>query len=384
MTQPDQLHLLEDFEALPNDQQEDEDDLPNSVSFKDAVVMNADWTIETIDIQINKGNIDLQPGFQRRAAWDETRKSRLIESIIVGMPVPNIVLAENKEHRGRFIVIDGKQRLLSINEFVKGAYALRGLDMRADLNEKNYEELPPGDKEYLDNSTIRATVIKNWSDPNFLYATFYRLNSGSLPLSPQELRKALIGGKLLESIESYLINSSQFHNIFGNKLDKRMRDSELALRFIAYDRVLESYRGDFKQFLDDTTKYYEQEWSVRMQEVKNKFDRLDIALQTASAVFGTDCFKKWLGTKYERVINRAIFDCVARFFAEPEIASASIAKSQDVVEQFQQLCLNSAFKDAVEKTPKTVGATTSRVAMWGQTLATTIGRQYDATTMRIV
>ena len=382
--QADLEKFPEELETLPNDQQEDEDDLPRSVSFKDAVVMNADWTIETIDLQINKGNIDLQPGFQRRAAWDDTRKSRLIESIIVGMPVPNIVLAENKEHRGRFIVIDGKQRLLSINEFIKGSYALRGLDMRNDLNERTYEELPAGDKEYLDNSTIRATVIKNWSDPNFLYATFYRLNSGSLPLSPQELRKALIGGKLLESIETYLIDSDPFHEIFGDRLDKRMRDSELVLRFMAYDRALAKYRGDFKQFLDDTTKYYELDWDARAQEVKDKFGRLDEALRTASTVFDKDCFKKWLGTKYERVINRAIFDCVARFFAEPDIAKASKEKSKDVVENFQKLCLDAGFKDAVEKTPKTVGATTSRIAMWGKTLAATIGRQYDEATLRIV
>ncbi len=384
MNHPDQEQMFEKIETLPNDQQEDEDDLPKSVSFKDAVVMNADWTIETIDVQINKGNIDLQPGFQRRAAWDETRKSRLIESIIVGMPVPNIVLAENKDHRGRFIVIDGKQRLLSINEFLKGAYTLRGLDMRGDLNNKTYNDLPSEDKEYLDNSTIRATVIKNWSDPNFLYATFYRLNSGSLPLSPQELRKALIGGNLLESIENYLLDSTPFHDIFGDKLDKRMRDSELVLRFIAYDREINSYRGDFKDFLDITTKFYEHDWSTRAAEAKEKFDRLDIALQTANEIFGSDCFKKWLGTKYERVINRAIFDCVARFFAEPDIASASIAKSQEVVEQFQQLCLDSEFKDAVEKTPKTVAATNSRIALWGMRLARTINRKYDEETMRIV
>lgn len=300
------------------------------------------------------------------------------------MPVPNIVLAENKDHRGRFIVIDGKQRLLSINEFLKGAYTLRGLDMRGDLNNKTYNDLPSEDKEYLDNSTIRATVIKNWSDPNFLYATFYRLNSGSLPLSPQELRKALIGGNLLESIENYLLDSTPFHDIFGDKLDKRMRDSELVLRFIAYDREINSYRGDFKDFLDITTKFYEHDWSTRAAEAKEKFDRLDIALQTANEIFGSDCFKKWLGTKYERVINRAIFDCVARFFAEPDIASASIAKSQEVVEQFQQLCLDSEFKDAVEKTPKTVAATNSRIALWGMRLARTINRKYDEETMRIV
>ena len=175
-----------EFELIPDDQQEDEDDIQAKISFKDAVVLNADWTIETINLQIKKGNIDLQPGFQRRVAWDDKRKSRLLESIIVGMPVPNIVLAENKEHRGRFIVIDGKQRLVAISEFVNGMYKLKGLDIRDDLNDKIFSELPSEDREYLENATIRSTLIRNWNDENFLYAIFFRLNSGSLPLSPQE------------------------------------------------------------------------------------------------------------------------------------------------------------------------------------------------------
>ena len=165
-----------EYAVIPSDQQEDEGDLKKVITFKDAVVMNADWTIETIDTQINKGNINLQPGFQRRAAWDDIRKSRLVESIIVGMPVPNIVLAENKDHRGRFIVIDGKQRLVAVNDFLKGAYKLRGLDIREDLNDRTYATLPIEDKEYLENSTLRSTVIKNWSDEDFLYAIFFRLN----------------------------------------------------------------------------------------------------------------------------------------------------------------------------------------------------------------
>lgn len=375
---------MDQFSVIPDDQQEDEDDLSKNVSFKDAVVMNADWTIETIDSQINKGNIDLQPGFQRRSAWDDTRKSRLIESIIVGMPVPNIVLAENKEHRGRFIVIDGKQRLLSINAFIQGLYALRGLDMRADINDKKYSELPAADREYLDNSTLRATVIKNWGDEEFLYATFYRLNSGSLPLSPQELRKALIGSKLLESIESYLVGSVPFHNLFGEGLDKRMRDSELVLRFIAYDRSLIEYRGDFKKFLDETTRYYESNWAARSAEVQDKYNRLDCALNASEAIFGTDSFKKWLGDKYERVINRAVFDCVARFFAEPDIAQEAINNSAAVIESYKALCLNPDFKDAVEKTTKTVGATTRRIELWGTALSAAIGRAYDKSTYRIV
>lgn len=313
-----------DLTLIPDDQQEDENDLSNSISFKDAIVMNADWTIETIVGQIGKGNIDLQPGFQRRAAWDDVRKSRLVESIIVGMPVPNIVLAENKDHRGRFIVIDGKQRLLAINDFLNGEYALRGLDIRPDLNNLTYNQLATEDKEYLDNSTLRSTVIRNWKDENFLYAIFFRLNSGSLPLSPQELRKALVGGNLLDRIELYLEGSNHFHALFGEGLDKRMRDSELVLRFIAYDRALQDYRGDFKDFLDRTVRHYESDWETRKLEAELALERLNLALATTLAIFGKDSFKKWIGDKFERVINRAVFDCITRFFSDPEVSNRAL------------------------------------------------------------
>src|SRR5690349_7343822 len=98
-----------------------------------AVVSATDWTTETIITQLDRGNIQLNPKFQRRDAWKLDRKSRFIESLIVGLPIPQIVLAEAKKQRGKFIVIDGKQRLLSILQYwAKGVgpnnnYALSGL-----------------------------------------------------------------------------------------------------------------------------------------------------------------------------------------------------------------------------------------------------------------
>ncbi|WP_211130791.1 DUF262 domain-containing protein [Serratia surfactantfaciens] len=369
---------------IPDNQQEDEDDLDKKISFKESVVMNADWTIETIDSQINKGNINLEPSFQRRGAWDDTRKSRLIESIIVGMPVPNIVLAEQKKHRGRFIVIDGKQRLITINDFLSGKFRLKGLDIRPELNNLDYSGLPSEDSEYLDNSTLRSTVIRGWKDESFLYAIFYRLNSGSLQLSPQELRKALIGGKLLDEIEEYLLNSKPFQALFGTLLDKRMRDSELVLRFIAYNRCIENYNGNFKEFLDKTVEYYEKDWGNLKQEAKGSLNSLDLALETTLNVFGENSFKKWLGVKYERVINRAIFDCIARFFSDPALTNLFLSNKSGIEKAFQQLCLLQGFRDSVEKTTKTTGATHTRIDMWGQLLANVIGRQYDNVTRRII
>ncbi|MCS4312951.1 hypothetical protein M2397_003254 [Pseudomonas sp. BIGb0381] len=375
---------MAEFELIPDDQQENEDDIVSQVSFKDAVVLNADWTIETINLQIQKGNIDLQPGFQRRVAWDDERKSRLIESIIVGLPVPNIVLAENKDSRGKFIVIDGKQRLVAVSEYMQGEYKLKGLDMRRDLNLKAFGDLPQEDREYLENATIRASVIRNWKDENFLYVTFFRLNSGSLPLSPQELRKALIGANLISAIDKYMLGSASFKSVFGVGLDKRMRDSELVLRFVAYDQSLAEYRGDFKEFLDNNTRYFEDDWANKTPQIESIFQRLDIALDAAHKIFGQDAFKKWIGDKYERVINRAVFDCISRFFAQPDVAAEAVARQPEVVAAFREVCSTQIFKDSIEKTPKTVAATFQRVDLWGEKLAACLGRAYDKNAHRIV
>lgn len=376
--------MTQDYELIPADQQEDEEDILGQVSFKEAVVVNADWTIETISLQIKKGNIDLQPGFQRRGAWDDTRKSRLIESIIVGMPVPNVVLAENKDRKGRFIVIDGKQRLLAISEFINDGYQLKGLDIRRDLNYQRFSDLSQDDREYLENATIRSTLIRNWSDENFLYALFYRLNSGSLPLSPQELRKALIGGNLLDSIDKYLAASKQFQEIFGEQLDRRMRDSELVLRFIAFDTSLPNYQGDFKAFLDSTTRRYESNWTTGQLEATQEFERLNRALELSYKLFEGDVFKKWLGDRFERVINRALFDVIVRFFADSSVAAAVQGKERIIVDALKALCLDPEFKDAIEKTTKSKTATFSRINKWGEVLASCLGKSYDKTTYRII
>lgn len=379
----EQLDLDENSEVIPLDQQEDESDLLENITYKDSVIMNTDWTVETIFNQIRKGNIDLQPEFQRRSAWDDTRKSRLIESIIVGMPVPNIVIAENKNSKGRFIVIDGKQRLLSIKDFFENNLSLKGLDIREDLNGHTISELPTEDKESLENSTIRSSLIKNWRDDKFLYAIFYRLNSGSLPLSPQELRKALVGGRLIDKIESYLQASTDFKAIFGAALDKRMRDSELVIRYIAFDKNYLGYKGDLKDFLDRATSDFEANDAAQDSRLESILTQLDMALSVTHQVFGDKSFKKWTGEKFERRINRAIFDCITRFFSDSKVATLSISKKTEIFQLYKTVCENQEFKNSIEKTTKSVEATSNRINIWGSNLAAAIGLTYNPTTGRI-
>lgn len=370
--------------VLPRDQQEEETDLGSGkINFRDAVMHTADWTVGTLYSQLQKGTIDLDPGFQRRQAWDDVRKSRLIESLIAGLPIPNIVLAENSEHRGRFLVIDGKQRLLTIQDFLDNKLALKGLDLRPELENETFQSLPQDDRDFLENNSIRSTLIKNIPDTDFLYVMFFRLNSGSLQLSPQELRRALIGGNALSRIDTYIEESRVFAQVFGPGLDRRMRDSELVLRFIAFDRAYEQYEGDLKKFLDLTVTYFEKGGANAEKELVSSFAKLDQALSASVDVFGKDAFKKITGDKYERRINRAIFDVITRFFVDQKVAALAYQNTAAVLTAYQEVCNDAAFRASVEKTTKTVEATVTRTNIWGNRLANVIGLTYDAKLARI-
>lgn len=380
---------IDDEAIVPLDQQETEEDVhPDRNRIGDAVLFNTDWTVETLFRQIEKGNINLDPQFQRREAWDIERKSKFIESILCNLPIPNVVLAEDKGSKGRYVVIDGKQRLFAISSFLRGEFSLKNLVIRDDLNGESFASLVQSkrdDVNTIENYPIRTVIIRNWPDEDYLYTVFYRLNSGSLQLSPQELRKALHGGRLLDYLDEYIRNSDPFRQVFGAKLDPRMRDVELVLRFVAFDRFFNDYKGDLKLFLDNTVKFFDQGWDNEKEALDATLSRLDLALTVSSDVFDQHAFKKWNGTNYERRINRAVFDVITRYFSDASVKDVSVQRKEDVVSTYQRLCVeNDQFRNAIERTTKTPAATYSRHYLWGERLADVIGRKMDGQSMRLI
>lgn len=207
---------ITDYEGIEFDEvgEESADQLKVDVNkMAQAVIWGTDWTTETINLQLEKGNIDLSPSFQRRDAWSDVEKSRLIESLMLGMPVPQIILAENKLKRNTYIVIDGKQRLLSIRRFFSNTVPeknesidfqplkLTGLTILHECNGKYKTDIDKALITQFENQPIRTIIIKNWPDEEFLYTVFLRLNTGSKPLSPQELRQALKPGEFLSYLD---------------------------------------------------------------------------------------------------------------------------------------------------------------------------------------
>lgn len=354
----------------------------------DTVVSGTDWTTETIVSQISKNNIVLDPKFQRREAWTQKRKSAFIESIILGFPIPPIVLAESLDQRGKYIVIDGKQRLLSIRQFwsIGGQtdftkLSLRNLEILEYLEGYDMEKMSidPESQSFLsafENQSIRTIVIKNWKEESILYHIFLRLNTGSVPLSPQELRQALHPGPFVDFVDESSTRSSALKSILGlDAPDFRMRDVELLVRYFAFRNYLPMYRGSLKSFLDDTCKFLNRDWSDHRVRIEDQLEEFEEAYLAATEIFGLDSvFRKWDGSKYVSRFNRAVYDFVMYYFSFSRIRNASMEHPEALREEFKKLCEKDAdFLASIERTTKSIEATHLRFSKWGQALQRHIG-----------
>jgi hypothetical protein len=365
---------------------EGEDDLEKAdlQRLNEAVVAATDWTAETIIRQLDRGNINLNPAFQRRDAWTASRKSKFIESLILGLPIPQLVLAESKTQKGSYIIIDGKQRLLSLRQFtaksddkVYTPLKLQGLEIREDLMGKTLEDLENDpslvdDVRAFQNQTIRTVVIKNWPNESVLYLIFLRLNTGSVPLSPQELRQALHPGPFLTFVDEQSGQIKGLQKVLNlTKPDFRMRDAELLVRYFAFRNFLADYSGNLKKFLDDTCAKLNQEWISLQPKLHGQVAEMEQAFNTTFQVFGDDkAFRKWDGNKYESRFNRAVFDIMMFYFVDAAIGRKAIAAGKGVEGDFRRLCdSNSEFRTSLETTTKSIEATSTRLTIWGEALA---------------
>lgn len=195
------------------------------------------------------------PPFQRSYVWDQVQASKLIESFLLGLPVPGVFLYKERE-TNKLQVIDGQQRILSAvryfrNEFEDKAFRLKNVHPK--WNGKKYEELDEADRFQLDDSVLRATVIQQLDpdDDSSVFHIFERLNTGGINLNPMEIRKCVYNGSQFSFLEE-LNQIDEWRKIIGQpKLDKRYRDVELVLRVVALSRSWEVYKKPMKGFLNN-------------------------------------------------------------------------------------------------------------------------------------
>lgn len=354
---------------------------PNNIG--QAVIWGTDWTTETINTQMVKGNIDLTPKFQRRDAWNNSEKSCLIESLMLGIPVPPIILAESKTKRNTYIVIDGKQRLLSIRRFYAEKQILdsdqteefkplklSGLAVLKELNGKTKNQINNDYITNLENQAIRTVIIKNWPDEEFLYTVFLRLNTGSKKLSPQELRQALKPGDFLSYLDDATAASSTMRKMLRTNIaDPRMRDIELALRFYAFKYFVTSFNGNLKEFLDYTCEQLNMRWAEDADEFKKDFSALESAIDFSYSLMENDSpFSRYSDDNSSNRFNRSIYELFSFYFSIEEIRNAIDCKKSEFILKFKELNNNPEFISAVSDTTKSPIKVVARFSLFADVL----------------
>ncbi|MER5350497.1 DUF262 domain-containing protein [Kitasatospora sp. NPDC002551] len=192
-------------------------------------------------------------GFQRGFVWRRPQMDRFIESLLMGYPIPGIMLVQQVDRR--YLVLDGQQRLRTLGAFYSGVHAGKvfALDNVAEeFKGLTYETLLPEQRRQLDNTFIQATIVKTDGTSESLeaiYQVFERLNSGGTQLTPHEIRIALYPGPLVDFLES-LNKEANWRTLYGAR-SLRLRDQELILRIIALYYNSANYFRPQKKFLNE-------------------------------------------------------------------------------------------------------------------------------------
>ena len=295
----------------------------------------------------------------------------------------------SQKAKGRFIVIDGKQRLLSLSKFTgvglaedQKPLALTGLKVRTDLNKLTFADIKAQVKyeslvSEFENQAIRTVVIRGWGSEEVLYTIFHRLNTGSVPLSPQELRQALHPGGFLSFAAKFSEQSQPLKTLLGlTKPDFRMRDVELVVRFYSFNLRLGEYKGNLKKFLDDTCDQLNKTWTAEEQTVRDIATRFDESVEAALKIFSkTNVFRKWDGERFEKPLNRAVFDVVANSLFDPKIRAAALKEKDTVIEAFKAVCTEESFRSSIESTTKSKDAVSTRFSKWYRALGDALGKK---------
>ncbi|MBA3915205.1 MAG: DUF262 domain-containing protein [Acidobacteriales bacterium] len=309
----------------------------------------SDPDVKTLLGRIEDKSLILHPKFQRASVWDNKRKSRLVESLLLNLPIPPCFLAEDED--GTRVVVDGQQRLIAIDDFYHGRYELTGLEVLADLNGMKWADLPPRYDRKMLQRVIRTLVISYYTNPEIRFIIFERLNTGAVPLLDQEIRNATLSGSFNTLLDE-LAKSAQFQNALGIDVpDLRLRHHELVLRFFAVDSTLEDYRPPLKLILTNYMRAHRNAIPTTIAALKAKFEE---SLNASVDAFGDNVFRKFrvqdpTRGAYEGGVSKALFDL--QMITLGGIPQQDLAANRDAInDAFQQLVRNDhEFSEALSR-----------------------------------
>ena len=311
------------------------------------------------DSTMHLRQISERPKFQRWYVWDDNMASRLIESILLDVPIPPCYLAQDNDYK--LDVIDGQQRIYSIYRFVNNEFKLRNLEVIAEYNGHSFFEMPAMIRRKIETYTLRCVIVTNNSDPEIRFEVFERLNTNTVPLNPQELRNSISRGALIDLLGE-LANFPPWLKILNRKSpDRRMRDEELILRFFAFHiHGLGSYRTPQKRWLNDAAelgRYYTEDHISELAAIWME------AVENCLIVFSPEeCFRR-IPLEKRQVVNRALMDLT--MYSLSGMLGYDVKRvSNAFYSRYKALLKNKEFDDLITRSIDHKSRTLRRFELW--------------------
>lgn len=342
-----QLVRAEDGFDDSDDEETEEVEKYNPYNPKLIRVDTKTFSIDMVNEMINEGEIDLSPDFQRGFVWtDITRKSRLIESLLLRIPVPAFYFSQDEN--GLFQVVDGVQRLTVINSFMNNEFRLKNLEYLKECNGKWFKNEKYKNSDNLDGVYTRrikqTQLFVNIIDPQtpgrVKYDIFKRINTGGKALNNQEIRNCLANKRTRDLLRELAKSKNFLEATRGSISSTRMADEELVLRFVAFYLIdnkkstVSEYKGGMDLLLDETVELLNLADVELLVDVRKKFFA---AMDNAFYLFGDRAFRK------ANYINKALFLGVSRVLSKYTIEDVEKKNRAKIVEEMNDKINNNIF-----------------------------------------
>ena len=313
-------------------------------------------TVHDVLRRINQGQYIMDPDFQRDFIWDDGKQSKLVESVLMRIPLPVFYLAEDMQ--GRMIVVDGLQRLSTFHRFVEGKLRLRLKDQK-ELNGKSFNEMAPRLQNRVEDCNLTLYVIDAKAPERARLDIFERVNSG-VPLTRQQMRNSLYMGPATRFLKAEA-STPLFIDATGKSLrTATMRDREFVNRFCGFQLFdLEEYRGEMDDFLAKTLVHMN---SMSEKELLGLSRDFHTALKNNLEVFGRHAFRKHTEFQEHRsVINASLWDVMSAGLSRVDTELVA-SRAANLRKGFYDLMGNEDFMTAITYGTNDVRRVTERFA----------------------
>lgn len=349
----------------------------NKETRKQIVTQKMDIFIPSLKDMITNEVINLSPIFQRRNRWNRNQQSKLIESIIMAVPIPPVFLAE--EELSYYSVMDGKQRLTAIEDYLDDKYALNGLESWSELNGKKFSQLDSEVKGAITRRMISAIVILKESNLDIKFDVFERINTGGEHLNFQEIRNCIYQGKLNDTLVDLSENiffrkclnlPESYEELSKIKIYQQMEDVQLVLRFF----LIHDYKKMTGNLKSSLNKYMENNKNITESELESNKRLFNETIEKVYEVYGNESFRKWepQNNQWSSKISAPFYDAVMYGFSKID-RSLIEGNKHKVLDGTKKLFDDSEFLDSIRKGTNSTEANTVRIEKFLKMLNYSVG-----------